>query len=162
MAGAGIAVCSIGNPEPIASFKADVPAAFDAARMWTFETCKDNVGCWSTQADSKSKVESISNTSYVELSILPKGPSLISVIMKLYEVDEQSTYIEVVWRNLRDAADGDHYTIKAFDPDEAPHALLDEHVTYRHQSHTIGPSCGTSWLQADVDRRTKFDGDAGE
>lgn len=155
------AICSIGEPEPMATLLADLPVDIEVARLWTIEACKDNAGCWVTRADADLHVQNDAASSYIAPAFAAMGSSNIYVELRLRRASEERSYVEVFWSSLGAAADGDRFTIKAVDTAGTTHELLDERVDYRIENKSIGPGCAVRITQATVDKRAPSDADAG-
>lgn len=146
-----------------AIFQADLPAAIDVARHWTYRACR-NDECWSTRDDPDKKVSSGNDDSgrsaiwlYLSVDVPPltSGPSFM-----LSKAEEGSLFLEVTWGDDAHWLDGDRIVIHAQEPGGERHGLIDERVTYQWAVEVLG-GCGYSCRRARVDRRAPMDADAG-
>ncbi|HKP62980.1 MAG TPA: hypothetical protein VJV78_39865 [Polyangiales bacterium] len=146
-----------------AIFQADIPAAIDVARHWTFQACR-NDDCWSTRDNPDDKVSSGRDDSgrsaiwlYLSVDVPPLAnrPSFM-----LSKVEEGALFLEVTWSDDAHWQDGDRIVIHAQEPSGERHDLIEERATYQWAVEVLG-GCGYSCRRARVDRRAPMEADAG-
>ena len=106
--------CAIGDGAASATLRASVPAEFDIARTWRFETCKTNVGCQITDVDPDAKLERTADGDFIELPKSADSTTIVGAELRLWRTGAGDAHIEVGWGVGRVFADGDRYTIRAF------------------------------------------------
>jgi len=145
--------CALGDGAASATLRASVPADFDIARRWRFETCKTNVGCQITDVDPDAKLEQTADGDFIKLPNSTDSTTIAGAELKLWRTNAGDAHIDVGWGVGRIHADGDRYTIRAFGEAGTIHELMDERVNYRSESVFVPPHCAIVQFRASVDTR---------